>query len=567
MSTEPKETEKINNPETSKKLSKEERRRIREKRREETSLPTKMNKYLWFVLFFAGIVTFFDGWSTLAITLAMGGFGGGFELSLEQFFNPDLFTYFGLTGSPVTMGIVLSIAGVGVVAAVSFKYFVDKYGRRPLTLLTAIAFITFSVLTAFSPRGSPGLIYFLIIRICANYFLSADIVLIIMAEEAPNQLRGRLVGAVLATNAVGGFACGIIQAIGVELSIFGMKLSTWQSLFFLTSLGYFFIIPLFFFLKETKLFNSMKRYEKWRLKKGLKPKTGWTVPLKRKYIRPMTLGCILGFLGTLITSAQVTFFALYFAKEQNMGSTLVGFVSLPLMISAGLGYYLAGPLIDRWGRVTCIHRFGNITIWAGAFMAWPALFVPGDIPIPLLMTISVLGTMLSGFCAPIWATASTLIPLEMFPTHVRSTAMGWIGAISRGGTILAPFLMMYGAEKLGGLGLSYQFMFRLMGLAVATILFTTYLLAPEGKGRMLEEIAATEIHAYKAERIPKEKYNEPYYWYAMGLPVFFTSFFIYGIASGGEVDKLLVMMIFYISVSVFCLIIVAIVRKMITEQK
>ncbi|MFX0137440.1 MAG: MFS transporter, partial [Candidatus Hodarchaeota archaeon] len=226
MSTEPKETEKSGKPEATKKLSKEERRKIREKRREETGLPTKMNRYLYFVLFFAGIVTFFDGWSTLAITLAMGGIAGGFELSWDQIFNRDLFSYFGLTGSPVTMGIVLSIAGIGVVAAVSFKYFVDKYGRRPLTLITAIAFISFSVLTAFSPPNFEGLIYFLIIRILANYFLSADIVLIIMAEEAPNHLRGRLVGAVLATNAVGGFACGVIQVIGVRIPFLGMTLST-----------------------------------------------------------------------------------------------------------------------------------------------------------------------------------------------------------------------------------------------------------------------------------------------------------------------------------------------------
>ena len=179
------------------------------------------------------------------------------------------------------MGIILSIAGIGVVAAISFKYFVDKYGRRPLTLITAIAFITFSALTAFTPPGSDGLIIFLILRILANYFLSADIVVIIMAEEAPDRLRGRLVGAVLATNAVGGFMCGIIQAIGIQIPMpWGVTLSTWQSLFFLTSIGYLFIIPMYFFLKETKRFKGMKKYEDWRKARGLKPKTGWMVPLQ-----------------------------------------------------------------------------------------------------------------------------------------------------------------------------------------------------------------------------------------------------------------------------------------------
>ncbi|NVM05071.1 MAG: MFS transporter, partial [Candidatus Helarchaeota archaeon] len=251
---------KITNLEAFKKLPKEERKKIREKRRIEAGLPSKMNFYLWFVLFFAGIVTFFDGWCTLAITLAMGSFAGGADL-LEQFTNPDLFTYFGLTASPVMMGIILSIAGTGVVAAVSFKYFVDKYGRRPLTLITAIPFITFSVFTAFVPPNREGLILFLILRICANYFLSADVVTIIIAEESPNHLRGRLIAMVLAMNAIGGFACGMIQATGIKISFpWGTTLGTWQSLFFLTSIGYFFIIPLFFFLKETKRFNQMKIY-------------------------------------------------------------------------------------------------------------------------------------------------------------------------------------------------------------------------------------------------------------------------------------------------------------------
>ncbi|MFX0133392.1 MAG: MFS transporter, partial [Candidatus Hodarchaeota archaeon] len=306
------EKEKITNVESFKKLSKEERRKIREKKRKETGFPTKMNMYLWFVLFFAGIVNFFDGWCTITITLAMGGFERGISLNLRQFTNPDLFTYFDLAGSPVMMGIILSIAGIGVVASVSFKYLVDKYGRRPLTIWTAIAFTTFTSLTAFSPPGFDGLIIFLILRIFANYFLSADIVVIIMAEESPDHLRGRLLGMILAMGTIGGVACGIIQATGIRIQISpGMILTTWQSLFFLTSIGYFFIIPLFFFLKETKRFTAMKKYEDWRKKKGLKPKTGWLVPLSKKYSRVMVFGCVTGFLGTLIAFAQITFFALY----------------------------------------------------------------------------------------------------------------------------------------------------------------------------------------------------------------------------------------------------------------
>ncbi|MFX0137466.1 MAG: MFS transporter, partial [Candidatus Hodarchaeota archaeon] len=256
--------------EVPKTLSKEERRKIREKKRVEEGFPTKMNKYLWFVLIFANIVSFFDGWGTIAIMLALSGFG---QTNIQRFFkqigNPDLFTYFGVSNSPLVLGMILSFAGIGVIAAVSFKYLVDKYGRRPLTIITAIGFTLSAVLTSISPPGPDGLIFFLIFRLIANYFLSGDIVVIIMAEEAPDHLRGRLIGLVMAMTAFGGMACGVIQMLDIRVPIsgpWGPNMSNWQSLYFLNIVGFIFILPLFFFLKETKRFKAMKKYEDWRKK-------------------------------------------------------------------------------------------------------------------------------------------------------------------------------------------------------------------------------------------------------------------------------------------------------------
>ncbi len=565
-----KENTKITDSVEFKKPSKEERKKIREKRKAETGMPTKMNLYLWFVLIFAGIVTFFDGWCTLAITLAMGSFVGELNI-VEQVNNPDLFNYFGLGASPIMMGIILSIAGTGVVLAISFKYFVDKYGRRPLTLITAVPFIGFSVLTAFSPPN--GLILFLILRILANYFLSADIVTIIIAEESPANIRGRLVAIVLATNAIGGMACGIIQSLGFRIPIPGPwgfagsqvgSMTVWQSLFFLTIIGYIFVVPLFFLLKETKRFTAMKKYEDWRKKKGLKPKTGWFVPLQRKYARGMVTSMIVGFLAQLIYFAQVTFFGLYFAKELNMSSKAIGMVSLPLMAAAGIGMIIAGPIIDRWGRLPVIHRFGCTTLIGGMIFSWPTVFVCGDISNPLLTTIAVTGGMIGIFSLVILSAAGAIIALELLPTHIISTAMGWIGAISRGAVIVAPFLMMYGAEALGGLGLSYQFMFVLMGMPLTTVLFVAYLLVPESKGRALEEIVATEVYT-KIKKADEKKYKEPYYFYLSALISFIVCAPIYGLTTDGSFSAILAMVGFYGSLCLICFLLAIWVRRMITE--
>ncbi|NVM05077.1 MAG: MFS transporter [Candidatus Helarchaeota archaeon] len=547
---------------TSKDLSREARKKLREKRRAETSPATKMTLYLWFVLFFAGVVTFFDGWCTLAITLAMGNVGEQIDI-LQQ--NQGLFEHFGISNNPVMMGIILSIAGSGVVLAVSFKYFVDKYGRRPLTLITAVCFITFTTLTGLTPRGTIGLVIFLILRIFANYFLSADIVTIIMAEESPNHLRGRLIGVVLATNTVGGFICGIIQMIGIEITLpGGIELTTWQSLFFLSSFGFIFIIPMFFFLKETWRFKGMKKYEDWRKKKGLTSKVGWSVPLRKQYARAMILGCIMGFLITLIYFAQVTYFGLYFAKELNMSARFIGLASLPLMLSAGIGYYVAGPLMDKWGRIPTIHRFGCTTLVGGAIFSWPTVFVVGDIGNHLLMALVIFGGMMGIVSLTVLMTAATIVPLEMLPTHIRSTAMGWMGAIARGAMIVSPFLMMYGAESLGGLGLTYQAMFALMGMPLTTLLFTAYLLAPESKGRVLEEIVVTEVYT-KQKRVHDREYKRPYYYFALGLIVFFFTGLIYGNTGDGTFQSVVSIVSFYTIVCLGCFLVVVWARKVMSE--
>ncbi|MFX1449820.1 MAG: MFS transporter [Promethearchaeota archaeon] len=555
--------------ELSKTLSREERRKIREKKKAEEGFPTKMNKYLWFVLFFANIVSFFDGWGTIAIMLAMSGFGQANILRLfQQLTNPDLFSYFGVSDSPLILGMILSFAGIGVVLAVSFKYLVDKFGRRPLTLLTAVGFITFAVLTSLSPPGPGGLTYFLIFRLLANYFLSGDIVVIIIAEEAPDHLRGRLVGLVLAMTAFGGIACGVIQTLNIRAPIpnpwgfsfaWGSEMSNWQSLYFLNIIGFILIIPLFILLKETKRFEAMKKYDQWRKKKGLKVKTGWFVPLKKQYARPMVLGCIAGFLLQLVYFGQITFYGLYFARELKMTQELIGLLTMPIAGSAGLGAVCAGPLLDRYGRLPVIRLFSFLLVIGATLYAFPAIFIIGD-PNPIIQVLCVIGGSVGVFSMVLVSTGALLIPLEMLPTHIRSTAMGWISAVNRGAVILVPFFLMFGAEKVGGLGLSYQYMFMLMILAILTAVFTIFLLSPESKGRTLEEIVSTEVYTKKKE-IHDEKYKQKYYLYLIAFVSFIGIGFLYGQTTDGTLFGLSLMLGLYGAISFICFLIVVYVRE------
>ncbi|MFX1452463.1 MAG: MFS transporter [Promethearchaeota archaeon] len=573
MTEKAEEQENIADLESEKKIERQKRRKARKMKQEEEEkimFPTKMTRYIWFVIFFASIVNGFDTWCSTAITLAMGSLVETYDI-LGSIKNPNLFTYFGLAGSPVMLGVILSIAGTGVIAATSFKYLVDRYGRRPLTLLTAVFFTLFSVLTAFAPATSNGLIIFLIFRVCSNYFLAADVVVIIVAEESPNHLRGRLIGIVFALSAFGGTACGMVQAAGVRIPIRGPwgpggfpmdYMTVWQSMFFLSIIGYLFIIPLFFFLRETGPFKVIKKYEDWRKKKGLKPKTGWFTPLQWKYARGMAAGCVVGFLAQLMAYAQGTFFAIYFAKELNLTPNVLGVLAFPVLMAGGVGLFIAGPVIDKWGRLPTIHRFGVGGLIAYASFVWPSVFIVGDIPNPLITGIVIFSTALGVFCVTIMVVCGALIGIEYFPTHIRSTAGGWIGAISRGAVMAAPIMVMFGAESIGGLGLSYQYIFALMGMPLTTIMFTAYLLGAEGKGRRLDEIVASEIYT----KMKKDKlFKKPYYYYFLAMFSQFGSLLIYGFCTNGTILGILFMDTLYFMLSLICFLIIIKVRGMVTE--
>ncbi|MFX1451010.1 MAG: MFS transporter, partial [Promethearchaeota archaeon] len=325
-----------------------------------------------------------------------------------------------------------------------------------------------------------------------------------------------------------------------------------------------FIIPLFFFLKETKRFEAMKKYEKWRKNRGLKPKTGWFTPWKKDFRRVMILGCIVGFLGTLMSFAQLTFFALYFAKELNMSTELIGIAAMPLILAGGIGCFIAGPVTDRWGRIPTIHRSGCITLLGTVIFSWPTIFVCGDLLNPFIIILVITGGILGGIGATLLLTAGVIIGVEMTPTHIRSTAGGWTGTIARGATVLAPFLMMFGAEKLGGLGLSYQFMFLLMIFPLVTVMFTAYLLAPESKGRELEEIVVSEIYT-KIKRTHEGNHKSPYYYYFLAFIVALGSTYIYSLTTGSSLLNISIIIGIYSGVSLISFLMVIKVREMITE--
>jgi hypothetical protein len=126
--------------------------------------------------------------------------------------------------------------------------------------------------------------------------------------------------------------------------------------------------------------------------------------------------------------------------------------------------------------------------------------------------------------------------------------------------ILTPFLMMFGAETLGGLGLSYQFMFIFMDMIFFTAVYVVLMLAPETKGRDLEEIVATEVYAERKD-LAKKMDNKPYMYWAIYISSFIALCFIYYQTSGAPLINMMIMLGLYTLLSAIGILTVFIVRK------
>ena len=144
---------------------------------------TRSTTYLVSLTVFASMVNFFDGWATAIISFALP-----IDPKYEGAEN-TLYDWFQFSPESFYVALIFVIGGLGVVSSIIFKYLADRFGRRPIYLITASGFTIFTVLTAFIPAGIEFFPMFLTVRFFAELFLAADLVVVIMTEEAPDQRR------------------------------------------------------------------------------------------------------------------------------------------------------------------------------------------------------------------------------------------------------------------------------------------------------------------------------------------------------------------------------------------
>ncbi len=146
----------------------------------------------------------------ICLVSAMGGllFGydwvviGGAKIFYEQFF--------GIAGNPAMQGLAMSIALAGcLIGACTTGMLADKIGRKPLLLVSAVAF----ALTAYGTGVFDNFTYFLVARFCGGIAIGIASALspMYIAEVAPTSIRGKLVSLNQLTIVIGILAAQIVN--------------------------------------------------------------------------------------------------------------------------------------------------------------------------------------------------------------------------------------------------------------------------------------------------------------------------------------------------------------------
>ncbi len=511
-------------------------------------------RYIILLTIAASIVNFFDGWATSVMAFALP-----VDPKVEATGLPTIYDYFGFTMYSFHVPLIFIIAGLGVMSAIVFKWAADKYGRKPLYLITASGFIIFTVISAFVPPGSIFFPTFLLVRYFANLFLAADLIMVIITEEAPSKYRGRLIAFTVSMNLMGTLAVTMIHFSNIAIPIPTLSgilvLTTWQAMFFLNIFGFAFIFPIYAFMKETKRFQSMKKYEAYkkvkkaeqiersiwirrRLLQDYYPfmskkmyldlleerkifDQSWIVPLKKQYLRPLLLAVVPYVAIQMILIAVVQYMPLMLSNELYIPNWEL--LMIPFIIVGFAGVFFTMYVMDRWDRKVLALRGAIGIFFGGLLIAVPSAFIhpplqyagnwvlfaadnPGFCQLlltfrPINIVLMISGFCIGGFAGPLTLAAISVMPLEMTPTHILGTATGWWGFFQKIPTILSPTIIFWGAMMVAGTsgvgsgGLTFAWSYFSIGIFLITGVYTIVYLAPAkgtSRGKTIEEILFTQ---------------------------------------------------------------------------
>ncbi len=373
----------------------------------------------------------------------------------------DLILYTFLLG-PISAELGLSREAHGVLLGVSlgatalggmlFGWLADRHGRRPV--------LQWSILTYCAGTALCGLagdaVTLAGARIVTGLGVGGEWAIghALLGETVPPRLRGRF-GALLQTGAPVGVGLAAVMGSFVAPAI------GWRATFLVSALPAVLVALVRRLLPESDVWLAA------RTATGSRP---LDVPGLRRLV-----GLAFG-LAVLNMSAYwftYTWLPTYLAQERGLGIASSGTKVLVVVLGELLGYASFGVLSDRFGRKPVFSLYAtlmaiglvSITVLWQRIVRWP----------PLLL----LCLWLVGFGTGTWSNFGPMFA-ELFPTAIRTTAVGTLFNAARGIQLVTPILVAVIARRWGlsgGIALAAAF-----ALAAAAWVW----LLPETRARRIE---------------------------------------------------------------------------------
>ena len=409
---------------------------------------------------------------------AMGGLLFGYDWVVIGGAKPFYELFFGISDSPLMQGVAMSTALIGcLIGAMLAGAAADKYGRKPLLMVSAVLFTASAIATGLFN----DFFLFNIARLIGGIGIGVASALspMYIAEVSPANIRGRMVSLNQMTIVLGILAAQVVNMLlardtSVDVNQAWNVEWGWRWMFWAETLPAGLFLLMSFFIPESPVYMRMKQAPQVE---GKKAEAGLKELFQHKYGRVLLLGLVIAVFQQWCGTNVIFNYAqeIFIGAGYNVNGMFIDIVITG--IANVIFTFVALYTIEKWGRRTLI------LIGAGGLgLIYLTLGTCYFFEMKGIMMVALVVAAISVYAMTLGPVTWTLLA-EIFPHRIRGIAMAtctfalWVGCC----TLTFSFPSMNAALGSSGTFWIYS------GICVCAFIFL-WRHCPETKGKSLEQL-------------------------------------------------------------------------------